>query len=193
VSDCCGKTSAEEVKPYGAPRYAKMRRYLVEGVLVVTLVTAVLWWSARDLVSRGEPAPPLSGNTASGETVSLETLRSAPDTARTLVYFYAPWCGVCKISATNAGTVARWLGASRLRVVAVALDYEKPEDAVAFATEHGLTEASGIHLMLATDTVRDAWRVEAYPTYYVLDSDGRIRFGTVGYSTLAGMLARAVL
>lgn len=181
-------------KPYGAPRYAKMRRHLVEGTFVVVVVTAALWWSARNLVSSGDAAPTLAGATWSGQPFRLSDRFPGPGESgpRTLVYFYAPWCGVCKVSASNAATAARWLGGERLKVVAVALDYETRDSAIAFAAERELTTAPGVEVVLGDESTRQAWRIEAFPTYYVLDARGRIRYGSVGYSTLPGMVVRAI-
>jgi hypothetical protein len=37
------------------------------------------------------------------------------------------------------------------------------------------------------------WSVRVFPTYYVIDSDGRIDSRSVGYSTWLGMRVRAWL
>ena len=44
-------------------------------------------------------------------------------------------------------------------------------------------------LMGDISTARD-WSVRAFPTYYVIDADGRISSRSVGYSTSLGMRFR---
>jgi hypothetical protein len=42
------------------------------------------------------------------------------------------------------------------------------------------------------DTAAD-WSIRGFPTYYVIDADGRISSRSVGYSTWLGMLIRTRL
>lgn len=142
-------------------------------------------WQTRDHLGSSDPAP----------AFALPSLRDDIPTAlpvkgkRTLVYFFAPWCGVCKLSAANLATVRAWTSAEDSDVLAVALDYETRADVQTFVDEH----AVGVPVLLGTDAVRDAFRVTAYPTYYVLDAEGRVEHVSVGYSSLVGMVTRLAI
>jgi thiol-disulfide isomerase/thioredoxin len=158
----------------------RWRRFTLELLAFVGLIALLTLWQARHLVAGGEPAPPLAV-----QGFDLSTLSGR----RALVYFYAPWCGVCKLSAGNLATLRRFFDESELAIVAVALDYETPEEAAAFATEHGLPAAP----VLGDAAVARDWRVSGYPTYYVVDAAGRVSGATYGYSSLAGLLVRTWL
>ena len=73
-----------------------------------------------------------------------------------------------------------------LDVVLVALDYDSARSVADYARRHELT----MPVLLGDRRTQEQWRVPGYPTYYVLDSAGRIRQRDFGYSTLAGLLWR---
>jgi thiol-disulfide isomerase/thioredoxin len=155
----------------------RWRRFALELLAFVGLLTLLTLWQARHLLGGGEPAPPLAVH-----GFDLSALRGK----RVLVYFYAPWCGVCKVSAGNLATLRRFFDESELSVVPVALDYESSADAGAFAAEHALPGA----LVLGNAAVARDWRVSGYPTYYVVDAGGKVAGSTYGYSSLPGLVVR---
>lgn len=140
-------------------------------------------WQTRGLVPTGEAvaAPALRLPDLEGREIDLEAFRGQP----TLVYFFAPWCGVCAASAGNLERLARWR-AGAVRVVLVALDYESAGEVAAYVARHGLS----MPVLLGDRDTRKRWRVPGYPTYYVLDGDGQVRRRDFGYSTTAGLLLR---
>jgi hypothetical protein len=75
-------------------------------------------------------------------------------------------------------------------IAAVALDYETPESIDEFVKEAGI---DGLPVVKGSDEIRDQYKISAYPTYYVVDREGRVRSKSVGYSTFLGMLFRALL
>ena len=70
---------------------------------------------------------------------------------------------------------------------AVALDYGDSEAVQDFVNETGIALPV---LMGNRDTATD-WSVRGFPTYYVIDAEGRIASRSVGYSTWLGMRLRA--
>lgn len=163
-----------------------MKKRILRDLAVVALIfVGVSFWQTRDLVPSGEPAPAVAAPRLGGEAFDLAALKGRP----VLLYFFAPWCSVCKVSASNAAWIRKWLP-STLEVAAVALDYENEESVATFVRDAGI---EALPVVKGTDDIRDRYKVNAYPTYYVIDADGRIRSRSVGYSTFLGMLFRALL
>jgi thiol-disulfide isomerase/thioredoxin len=151
-------------------------------ILIAAVFFAVHGWQTRDLPI-DEPAP---------ETVLAlldgSGIRSAVTAGEAgIVYFFAPWCFYCRTSIGNLdGLVAdgkvSW-------ATAIALDYADAGEVREFIVR---TRISLPVLMGNQQTAAD-WSIRAFPTYYVIDADGRISSRSVGYSTKLGMLFRSWL
>ena len=102
-----------------------------------------------------------------------------------MVYFFAPWCFYCKTSIDNlddlvdSGAVA-W-------GTAVALDYESAAEVAEFVADTGIS----LPVLMGDGRTAAGWSVRGFPTYYVIDAEGRIHSRSVGYSTKLGMRWRA--
>jgi thiol-disulfide isomerase/thioredoxin len=163
-----------------------MKQLVRNLVIALAVVLAIGAWQTRHLVARGELAPQLVGTILGGTTTyDLEAHRGKA----VLVYFFAPWCGVCKVSAGNLEWLRGVFGTDSVEVVAVALDYETPEDVEAFVRD---TDLGPVQTVLGSDAIRDQFKINAYPSYYVIDADGRVTAASVGYSTLLGMMIRVL-
>jgi thiol-disulfide isomerase/thioredoxin len=104
-----------------------------------------------------------------------------------VVYFFAPWCFYCK---TSIGNLDDLVADGRVDwATAVALDYGEPEEVRSFVAGTGIS----LPVLMGDPGTAADWSVRAFPTYYVIDSKGRIDSRSVGYSTLLGMLARTRL
>ena len=101
-----------------------------------------------------------------------------------IVYFFAPWCFYCRNSIGNLddlvgeGSVA-W-------GTAVALDYSEAGEVKAFVNQTGIS----LPVLMGTRQTAADWGIRAFPTYFVVDAQGRISSRSVGYSTCIGMLVR---
>ena len=129
-----------------------------------------------------EDAPVFSLTSLDGGDFDLGVQGSKP----TLVYFFAPWCGVCHASIDNVEDIRTKRTEDELTVYAVALDWSGRESVERFVAQHDLT----IPVLLGTDAVRQAYHVDAFPSYYVLDEQGKITARSRGYSTELGMRLR---
>ena len=74
-------------------------------------------------------------------------------------------------------------------MLSVATAFDDVAQVRAYMAEHGVTYP----VLLGDDEVVRAFRVEAYPTLYFLDAEGRVTGSATGYTTTAGMLARLLL
>ena len=171
--------------PARAPwwRRGSLWRDVVVAILAFAAVNA---WQGQSLVPVGTKLR-LPGDEVTPGASDVTT--AAAQSKVKIVYFFAPWCGVCKIASENVSIVARWLGTDRVVVIPTALDYENAADVHAYEAEHPFPRRA----VLGDDSVRAEYRVKAYPTYYVLDRSNVVRGGNVGYSTTVGILWRTVL
>ena len=150
-----------------------------DAVLIAAVFYAVHSWQTRALPI-DEPAP---------ETVLAlldgSGIRSAMNDGEAgIVYFFAPWCFYCRTSIGNLdGLVAdgqvSW-------ATTVALDYTGAGEVQEFIDKTGVS----LPVLMGNPGTASDWSVRAFPTYYVIDAEGRISSRSVGYSTGFGMLVR---
>lgn len=153
-----------------------------DAAMLIAVFAAVHAWQTRDLpVDETAPVSELAVLDAGGSRGAV-----VPGQAG-IVYFFAPWCGVCRASIDNlddlvAGGQVAW-------GTVVALDYADAAEVREFI------ERAGVRLPVLMGDSKTAvdWSVRAFPTYYVIDADGRIDSRSVGYSTYLGMRLRAWL
>jgi thiol-disulfide isomerase/thioredoxin len=143
-------------------------------------------WQTRDLpVDELAPATRLA---LLGATGSPSDSRAAAVSGKVgIVYFFAPWCGVCRASIGNLDSLV-----ARGQVdwgTVVALDYADAEEVRDFIDRSGVS----LPVLLGDAQTAADWSVRAFPTYYVIDASGRIDSRSVGYSTWLGMWARGWL
>jgi len=162
----------------------KLRGLLVNVALFSGVLVIVTAFQTRNMLdSDGEPAPPLAGRTIDGELYRLDEHRDRP----ALVYFFAPWCKVCALSSDNLVRLRRWRDSRDLEIVAVALAWSDVDEVVEYAERHALN----VPVLLGEAAVAERWRIYAFPSYYVIDSSGRIARRDVGYSSQLGLWWRA--
>ncbi|MEH6824366.1 MAG: redoxin family protein [Motiliproteus sp.] len=149
------------------------------------LLFSILWlgisaWQQKDLLQDAIAAPAFSLISLAGETVRLGDIQAE----RTLLYFFAPWCSICKLSIGNLNE----LNADKsLAVVAVALSYQSPAEITEFVGDQALD----VPVLLGTQQTLTEYKIEMFPTYYVLDANKRVISKSVGYSTELGMKLRS--
>lgn len=164
---------SETQTPTRTPRW---RRWLIEILIVVAVVSGVHLYQTRD-AARG-PAPPLSGAGLNGEALSLEALRGRT----VLVQFWATWCPVCRVQEGSIQALSEdW------PVLSVALEDTPPEALRAYMNKEGLN----FPVLRDTDGALGArYGVRGTPTAFIVDPTGQIRFTEVGYTTGWGLRLR---
>ena len=161
----------------------RLRRLLLELLVFVAIVAGIQAWRARDLLPADErtAAPAFALTDLDGRPWSPASLAGRP----AVLYFFAPWCGVCAASAPQLRWFDRWAG-DEVQVVLVGLDWSSPAELAQYPARHELALPV---LAGGAQTAAD-YRIRGYPTYYVLDGSGRIAGRDSGYTTAPGLWLR---
>ena len=156
-------------------------RWAVDLCVVFAIVFAVGVFQTRNH-PRGA-APAYTFGTFNQGPVELSSLAGKP----TLIAVWAPWCGVCKAESGNVSRARSILG-SRANVVSVATAFNDISEVQQYVTAQGVDYP----VLLAQDDFPRLMNVQAYPTVFVLDSQGRIVSSMQGYTTTLGMIWRTL-
>lgn len=152
---------------------------LFDVVLIAGVFVAVHAWQTRDLpIDESAPETVLALLDGSGISSAIS------DGNAGIVYFFAPWCFYCRTSIDNLDELVKE-GAVGWGSV-VALDYADAAEVQEFIDETGVS----LPVLMGNPATAADWSVRAFPTYYVIDSNGRISSRAVGYSTKLGMRYR---
>lgn len=162
-------------------RTHRVFRWGVELSLVLTAVLLIGAFQTRNH-PRG-PAPSYTFSTLEQAPVTLASLAGKP----TLLAVWAPWCGVCKVESGNVSRARAWLG-ERANVVSVATAF----DDVSQVKQYMAAQGVDYPVLLAGDDFQRVMQVQAFPTVFVLDSQGRIVSSVQGYTTTLGLMWRAL-
>lgn len=149
---------------------------------MVLVIAGIEWWQSRHL-----PTGPLSETLRTQTIPTLEggvsTLWQSEQT--TLLYVFAPWCVVCKSSASNLNSFMN----TDFNVVSLALSWENKEDIRKFVGNTGLETP----VLVGNNSTADLLQISSFPSYFVIGKDGRILKAWSGYTTTAGLWLRAML
>jgi peroxiredoxin len=164
---------------------ARLRRLVLEICVFVVIVAGVQAWRARDLLPVDErtAAPAFHLSDVDGRPWSAADLVGKP----AVVYFFAPWCGVCAASSPQLRWFHRWRG-DDVQVLLVGLDWSTITELRDYGARHKLP----MPVLVGDPATGAAFRVRGYPTYYVLDSEGRVAARDIGFATAIGLWLRTL-
>lgn len=173
--------------PPNSGQFARnLKSFLLNAVFIIAVFAAASAFQARNMLSTtGISAPELAGPLMRGGIYDISATGDRP----TLVYFFAPWCKFCAASSDNLTRLRRLRDEESLAILTVALDWQTRDEVVDYANRHDID----LPVVLGDRRIAQAWRVQAFPTYYVLDSEQRIRRRDLGYSTQFGLWWRTWL
>ena len=151
-------------------------------LIVVAIFFTVQWYQQRNLLptSANISAPEFQlKEVESGESFSLHDFKDK----KLLLYFFAPWCGVCKFSISSLQDIFLEMDQDQYAVVAVAISYESQQEVLNFKSQHKLS----LPVLMGSDALASQYNVDAFPTYYVINEHGYITARDLGFSTNIGM------
>ena len=99
-----------------------------------------------------------------------------------VIHFWATWCPTCKLEAANIESLSHVYD-----VLTIAVNSGSDADIQAYMSQKELT----FRVVNDKDSIwAKQFNVEAYPTTFIYDANGALKFTEVGYTTTAGLLAR---
>lgn len=123
-------------------------------------------------INEGQIAPDFTLRTLDGKAVQLSDYRGK----RVIVNFWATWCPPCRAEIPD---FQKLYEKKDVEILAVNLTEteESTEEVKGFIKEYGMTFPV---LMDKRSDVSTTYQVRAYPTSYMIDSNGRIQFVAMG-------------
>jgi peroxiredoxin len=139
----------------------------------------------QSLLPVGAAAPAFTLSNPQGQKVSLSDYRGKA----VLLEFFATWCPHCNAEAPHLHDLDASLPKNKVAFVSVNADGETAPSVFAFHRYYGLqyqalvdpsSQPGSFGQQGAAGKVTNAYRVQAYPTFYVLDPQGRIAWRSDG-------------
>jgi len=113
-----------------------------------------------------------------GSVFSTKAIEGKP----IIIHLWATWCPTCKIEAANIQSVSE-----KYTVLTIAVQSGDDRKVEAYMKENGLD-------FKVLNDIDGAWakkfKVEVFPTTFIYDGKGELKFTEVGYTTTAGLLTR---
>ena len=156
------------------------KRYAKDLLFLIVLLIGIDWWQSRHLLGGSLPINLKTEIFAQleGDATQLLQGRSA-----TLVYIFAPWCGVCRLSAHHLNG----LKSESLQVKSLALSWKDAEDVRKFVAETGLEGP----VLLGSESAGEALQVDSFPSYYLISGEGEVLRAWSGYTSKLGLWLRS--
>lgn len=158
------------------PKAARMLAYFVGIFLLAALVN---YWQA--------PSTKDVATLSTVEVMALDGTRTQLQLAagkKTVLYFFAPWCIVCKASMDALNFFSH---SDNVRAIAVGFDYDSVAELKTFQSRLEVPVYAG------SRALQQHFKVDRYPTVYILNPDGSIAHTMVGYTSRLGIWARTIL
>ena len=130
---------------------------------------------AQEGPSAGAPAPDWELTGLDGKTVKFSDFRGKV----VILDFWATWCMPCRIEIPHFVELQKQYGDKGLAIVGVSLDEQGPKVVKKFMKQFQMTYL----VVIGNEKIVAAYGgIEGIPTTFVIDRDGRIVRGYVGYA-----------
>lgn len=143
------------------------------------IVSGIIYWQTKDMLST-------NGSTVIKQqylyTLADEHAPLLVADKPNLVYFFAPWCQICALSIGNL----EYLDDDKINITVVALDYTNKQDVYDFVERNDVKQT----VLMGDNNIRDAFAIQGYPSYYLLNEEFIVTSRSFGYSSAAGLKLR---
>lgn len=166
-----------------------MKGFIAQILIVIVVFNLVSMFRESSMLSSSKQEPPnfqlldLKNNPHS--ILPLATANNDTVKGKTVLYFFAPWCSICRVSIGNLQNL--YERNDDVTIIAIALDFMDKEEVAKFAQKLQLS----FPIVLGNEEVKQAYQVSAYPSYYVIDERNTISHRSMGYSTELGLYLRS--
>ena len=99
-----------------------------------------------------------------------------------LIHFWATWCPICKLEASNIETLSK-----QFEVITIAVDSPSSDELKAYLKEHQLS------FKVIDDFDKkyaSQFNITVYPTTFIYDTNQNLLFSEVGYTSTLGLYMR---
>ncbi len=164
-------------------RKNKYHAMLMDAAFIIVFLMVISWWQNRgSLAAAGQAAPDFTLSALDGRVHQLSQYKDR----EVLVYFFAPWCSICRYSADNLNNLRADRDESELMILMVALSYKSKSEVEQFVKDLALE----VPVLLGGEQQSQDYQIVGFPTYYVIDQAGLLASKSMGYSTELGMRLR---
>lgn len=171
------------LKTYKKLRENKYNALLMDAVFIVLVLMAFSWWQNKGtLAAKGQLAPDFTLHSLTGDTYQLSDYRGR----QVLVYFFAPWCHICRASAPNLNDLRAARSEQDVMIFMIAQSYESIAAIEEFVSDLDLT----VPVLIGHEQQMQDYQIKGFPSYYVVNEAGELASRSIGYSTELGMRLR---
>lgn len=156
----------------------KIFRELAIGLLILFVVSETISYLRQPDID-SQTVPEIDAKLVDGSHFKT------PEGKPLVIHFWGSWCPVCKLEAPNIQRVSE-----KYEVLTIAVNSGDDEKIQSYL------DTKQLHFNVLND--RDGqwakrFKVEVFPTTFIYDAEGKLRFTEVGYTTTAGLLARLAI
>ena len=155
----------------------KILKEIAIALLMIFVISNVMSYLRKPTLE-SNALPQIEVKLLDGSAFSSKAIEGKP----IIIHFWATWCPTCRLEATNIQSVSE-----KYTVLTIAVQSGDDRKVEAYIKENGLD-------FEVLNDIDGAWakkfKVEAFPTTFIYDGKGELKFTEVGYTTTAGLLTR---
>ncbi len=160
-----------------APSIKTLKRWLINILIFASVYWGIQAYQGRNTLGAG-PAPAINHVSLSGETIQLAAFKQQP----TLIYFWATWCHVCSLTKSAINNIAQ-----DHPVITIVTQSGNDTDIKKYIAEHNF---SATVINDENGQLSQAYGVQAFPTVFIIDTQGEIDDIEIGLSSEWGLRFR---
>lgn len=163
-----------------------MKKWKLQSIVKEIFIGAIILFVVSNMISYMRKPTLASNQLPRLDVQLLDGTQFVKHEAKPIViHFWATWCPTCKLEAPNIERISK-----TYEVLSIAVNSGEDAKIKAYMAERKLT------FKVVNDKEgkwAEQFNVEVYPTTFIYDAKGELKFSEVGYTTTAGLLARLKL